>query len=36
VTVGRADKVAVIDTTTDTLLTMITVGTTPWGVAVAP
>jgi len=35
VTVGRADKVAVIDTTQNTVITMIPVGKMPWGVAVS-
>jgi YVTN family beta-propeller protein len=35
VTVGRADTVAVIDTTTDSVLTTIPVGKMPWGVAVS-
>ncbi|MEW6300770.1 MAG: hypothetical protein AB1671_24045, partial [Thermodesulfobacteriota bacterium] len=36
VTVGRSNAVAVIDTATDAVIKMIPVGTTPWGVAVAP
>ena len=35
VTVGRADKVAVIDTTQNKVVTMIPVGKMPWGVAVS-
>jgi YVTN family beta-propeller protein len=35
VTVGRANTVAVIDTTTDKVLTTIPVGQAPWGVTIS-
>jgi YVTN family beta-propeller protein len=35
VTVGRAHKVAVIDTTTDKVVTTVPAGQLPWGVAVS-
>jgi YVTN family beta-propeller protein len=35
VTVGRADQVVVIDTTTDKVQTTLAVGKMPWGVAIS-